>query len=70
MRHRIDTLKEYTRIQLYLIREEQRNASGDKEIFSNKFKQLMKDFDQEKKKIKSELLDIEEVYNFLIIYIF
>ncbi|CAK5116974.1 unnamed protein product [Meloidogyne enterolobii] len=55
LRHRIDTLKEYTRIQLYLIREEQRNAFGNKESYSNKFKQLMNDFDLEKKKIKMEL---------------
>nr|CAD2198937.1 unnamed protein product [Meloidogyne enterolobii] len=57
LRHRIDTLKEYTRIQLYLIREEQRNAFGNKESYSNKFKQLMNDFDLEKKKIKMELND-------------
>jgi hypothetical protein len=57
LRHRIDTLKEYTRIQLYLIREEQRTSIGNKECFSNKFKQLMKNFDSEKRKIKSELLE-------------
>uniref|UniRef100_A0A915LZX4 Uncharacterized protein n=1 Tax=Meloidogyne javanica TaxID=6303 RepID=A0A915LZX4_MELJA len=55
LRHRIDTLKEYTKIQLYLIREEQRNAFGNKESYSTKFKQLMNDFDLEKKKIKMEL---------------
>ncbi|KAL7079901.1 hypothetical protein ACQ4LE_000699 [Meloidogyne hapla] len=57
LRHRIDTLKEYTRIQLYLIREEQRNAFDNKESYSNKFKQLMNDFDLEKKKIKMELFE-------------
>jgi hypothetical protein len=55
LRLRKETLREYYRLRLYLLREEQRNAPNEqKPGYVAKFQQVLKEFDARKEKMKEE----------------
>lgn len=57
LKQRIEALREFFRIRLFVLREEQLNAASrdQRHEYSAKYKELMVEFDAEKRKIKQEL---------------
>jgi hypothetical protein len=60
MKQAIEALREYYRVQLYLCQEEQQHSSKEeKAAYVAKLKKLVEEFDEKKKKIKTDFRNKE-----------